>query len=298
MDRLDSMAVFAAVCDAGGFASASRRLGLSPSVVTRLVAGLEERLGVRLLQRTTRSLHLTEAGAAYLDRVRRILGEVEDADEAARGERAVARGRLVVAAPVIFGRLHVAPLLGRLLDAWPEVTADLLLDDRNVSLVEDGVDVAVRIGTLEDSTLIARRLGTTRRVVVGSPAYLDRMGRPEQPADLGRHALIAFAPRGARAEWEFRTPEGGELRIPVASRLSTNGGDAALGLALDGYGLTRALMYQAAPFVAAGTLSVVLDRHEPPPSPIHALTPGGRLLPGKVRAFLELASREAWTFIT
>ena len=188
------MAVFAAVCDANGFAPAARRLRLSPSVVTRLVASLEERLGVRLLQRTTHSLHLTEAGMRYLERVRRILGEVEEAEEAARSERTAPRGKLVVTAPVIFGRLHVAPLLSRYMALHPQVTAELQLSDRNTHLVEEGIDVAVRIGSLDDSALVARRLGENRRVVVASAAYLQRRGWPKHPGDVAGHDLILFGP--------------------------------------------------------------------------------------------------------
>jgi len=170
MDRLDAMSAFVAVCDAEGFAPAARRLGMSASAVTRLVAGLEDRLGVRLLQRTTRSVRLTEAGERYLQRARRILVEVDEAEDIAQSERATPRGRLVVTAPLLFGRMHVAPVLRRFLDDYPEVTAQLHLSDHVVNLVEEGVDLAVRIGMLEDSSLVARRLGQTRRLLVASPA--------------------------------------------------------------------------------------------------------------------------------
>ena len=300
MDRLDAMAVFAAVCDANGFAPGARRLGLSPSTVTRLVAALEEQLGVRLLHRTTRSLHLTEAGERYLDRVRRILADVDEADEAARGERTLVRGRLVVTAPVIFGRLHVAPLLRRYMQANPEVTAELLLNDRNVHLIEEGVDVAVRIGALDDSSLATRLLGRTRRVVVGSPDYLSRRGRPEYPADLERHDIIVFGPVHAGREWNFTAAGDGtrrDMSVAVSPRLATNSGDAALDFVRDGLGLTRALLYQVVPHLATGELEVVLDRFEPAPSPIQAVYPTRRLVPAKVRAFVDLAAQEGnWNF--
>jgi len=292
------MEVFVAVCDAQGFAPAARKLGLSPSVVTRLVAGLEERLGARLLHRTTRSLHLTDAGARYLERVRRILAETEEAEEIGRGEVARPRGRLAITAPVIFGRLHVAPLISRYLARHPEVTADLQLNDRNVALVEEGVDLAVRIGTLSDSSLMIRRVGQTRRVVVASPDYLARRGEPRRPEDIasGAHDTIFFSPlQGARG-WRFEA-EDGEVRVPLTPRFTTNSGDAALAHACAGGGLTRALLYQVLPLLGARALAVVLEAFEPPPSPIHLVYPSSRLLSAKVRAFIDLAAAEAeWDF--
>ena len=300
MDRLDAMAVFAAVCDANGFAPAARKLGLSPSVVTRLVAKLEDRLGARLLQRTTRSLRLTEAGSRYLVRVRRVLGEVDEAEEAARGERERPRGRLAVTAPVIFGRLHVAPLLRLYMGLYPEVTAELHLNDHNVHLVEEGVDVGIRIGALQDSTLVVRRLGATRRVLVASPAYLAAHGRPVRPGDLEAHAVVHFGPAHGTAEWTFvegAEGAGREVRIPVRPRFATNNGDTAIDFARESFGLVRALHYQVAPDVAAGRLEIVLAAYEPPPSPIHAVFPSARLLPARVRAFVDLASQTGgWAF--
>lgn len=291
MDRLTAMTVFAAVCDASSFAGAARRLGLSPPAVTRTVVALETHLGVRLLQRTTRSLHLTEAGTRYLEQVRRVLAEADAADEIARGEQERPRGRLVITAPLIFGRMHVAALVRRFLALHPDVTAELQLNDRNVSLIEEGVDVAIRIGTLDDSTLVARRLGTTRRVVVASPAYLDARGRPATPADLDAHDTISFGPAHAARDWTFADADDSTrlTRVPIRPRLATNSGDAAIDYAIDGGGLTRALHYQVAPHVARGELAIVLADHEPAPSPIHALYPSARLLSARVRAFLDLA---------
>ena len=186
-DRFDAMRAFVAVCDQQGFAAAARRLDLSASVVTRLVAGLEDHLNVRLLQRTTRSVHLTDAGARFLERARRILAELEEAELSAQDERAQPRGTLTVAAPLLFGRMHVAPLVSRFLDAYPDVRADLRLSDRNANLVEDGLDVAIRIGNLPDSGLVARRLSRTRRALVASPAYLAAHGgSPARPEDLAQ----------------------------------------------------------------------------------------------------------------
>jgi DNA-binding transcriptional LysR family regulator len=291
MDRLAAMAVYAAVCDASSFAGAARRLGLSPPAVTRTVVALESHLGVRLLQRTTRSLHLTEAGTRYLEHVRRVLADVDAAEEIARGEQERPRGPLVISAPLIFGRLHVAALVRRYLTMYPDVVAELQLNDRNVNLIEEGVDVAIRIGTLDDSSLVARPLGTTRRVVVASPDYLAARGRPITPSDVETHDTISFGPIHATRDWLFVDPQdpSRELRIAITPRLATNSGDAAIDYARDAGGLVRALHYQVASRIAAGELEIVLPDFERAPSPIHALYPSARLLPARVRAFVELA---------
>lgn len=291
MDRLAAMSVFAAVCDAGSFAGAARRLGLSPPVVTRTVVALEVHLGVRLLQRTTRSLRLTEAGTRYLSQVRRVLAEADAADEIARGDQERPRGRLVITAPLIFGRMHVADLVRRFLAMYPDISAELQLNDRNVNLIEEGVDVAIRIGTLDDSSLIARELGSTRRVVAASPAYLADRGRPATPADIKAHHTISFSPAHGGREWSFADPNDPtrELRVPIEPRLATSSGDVAIDFARESGGLVRALHYQLAPYLATGELEIVLQDFERAPSPIHALYPSARLLPARVRAFLELA---------
>lgn len=291
MDRLAAMAVFAAVCDANGFAGAARRLGLSAPVVTRTVGALEAHLGVRLLHRTTRALHVTEAGARYLVQVRHVLAQADAADEIARGDQERPHGRLMISAPLIFGRMHVASLVRRYLALHPDTTAELQLNDRNVNLVDEGMDVAIRIGALDDSSLVARPLGSTRRVVVASPAYLAAHGRPSTPADLDAHHTISFGPAHGGRDWLFADPQDHmrELRVPIRPRLVTNSGDAAIDFARDGGGLTRALHYQVATHVAAGELAIVLTDFEPAPSPIHALYPSARLLPARVRAFVKLA---------
>ncbi|GJD94206.1 LysR family transcriptional regulator [Methylobacterium iners] len=300
MDRLDAIAAFVAVCDARGFAPAARRLGISPSAATRLIAGLEDRLGTRLLQRTTRSLHLTEAGERYLAQARNILGAVAESEEIARGARTSPRGRLAVAAPVIFGRTHVASLLARYMARHPDMTAELQLNDRNVGLVEEGVDVAVRIGPLDASGLVARRLGTTRRVVVASPDYLARRGTPQHPGELQGHDTIGFGAFENAPAWTFADPSQGgrDVRVSITPRLTTNSGDAALDFARSGAGLVRPLLYQVTRDVAAGGLVLVLTEHEPPPLPIHAVYPSARWLPAKVRAFVDLAAETtSWQFL-
>jgi DNA-binding transcriptional LysR family regulator len=296
MDRFSAMQAFVAVADARGFAPAAQRLGISPSVVTRLVARLEHQLGIRLLQRTTRSVTLTDAGTRYLERARRVLAELEEAEESASAERARPTGRLVVSAPAMFGRLHVSPLMCRYLNLNPDVVGELTLSDRMMNLVEDGIDLAVRIGHLADSSLIARPAGTTRRVLVASPSYLDRRGAPSTPLDLTRHQTIQFRPLAAVADWSFREGER-ELRVPIASHYSTNSADAALWHAEHDGGFTFALSYQVVDSVKAGRLKIVLEEFEPAPLPIHFVYPSSRLLSAKVRTFVELAAATCdWRF--
>lgn len=297
MDRIDAMAAFVAVVDLHGFAPAARRLGLAPSSVTRAVAALEERLGARLLQRTTRSVAVTDAGARFLERARRILGDVAEAEGLAAAERTVPSGRFVVGAPQLFGRLHVAPLMCRYLMTYPKVVGELTLSDRVTHLVDDGIDAAVRIGALDDASYVARLVGSTRRVVVASPQYLARRKLPRGPGELSGHDLIQFTGLAATPEWRF-VESGRERRIRIQPRYVTNSADAALGHAELGGGLTMALSYQVADAVRAKRLRVVLAAFEPPPLPIQIVYPTGRLLSAKVRAFIDLvATTCAWSFL-
>jgi DNA-binding transcriptional LysR family regulator len=296
MDRFDAMQAFVAVAELKGFAPAARKLRLSPSAVTRLVAALEERLGARLLQRTTRSVALTDAGTRYLERARRILADVDEAELAAEGERTRPSGRLVVSAPVGFGRLHVTPVMTAYLQRFPEVAAELRLEDRIVNLVEDGVDLAVRIGILADSSLVARQVGEMRRIVVAAPAYLKRHGRPRTPMEIGGHRTIQFGTAAPAAEWRF-LDGGREVRIGINPRFSCNSADAAIHYAEQGGGLTRVLAYQAADAIRRGALQILLDKFEHPPLPIHVIYPTSRLLSAKVRAFIDLVAETAdWHF--
>jgi len=288
-----------AVCDAPGFSAAARRLHVAPSVVTRLVAGLEQRLGTLLLSRTTRSVRPTEAGERFLEHARRILAALDEAEEAAVAERTNPRGRLVVSAPLLFGRLHVAPLLSRLLGLHAEMTANLVLSDRYVSLVEEGIDLAVRIGHLPDSGLIARRLGETRRIFVATAAYLAACGGPPgHPDDLARYDLVGFEPLYSGPEWRFTAPDGVDFSVPARPRFSSHSGDAAIGHTLLAGGITAVLSYQVAEHLRSCRLVQVLEAYSPRPSPIQAVFPGGRLVSAKVRAFLELAEGMgvAWQF--
>jgi DNA-binding transcriptional LysR family regulator len=293
MDRLDAMQAFVAVADLQGFAPAARKLGLSPSGLTRLIAALEQRLGARLLQRTTRSVTLTDVGTRYLERARRILADVEEAESSAEGERTRPSGRLVVSAPIGFGRLHVSPVMSKYLARHAEVSAELRLSDRMINLVEDGVDLAVRIGHLPDSTLVARHVGEMRRMVVASNAYLKRRGEPKTPQAIASHDTIQF---GVAPDWRF-VEEGREIRVASTPRLATNSFDAAIQYAEQGGGLTRVMAYQAAEALKRGRLKIVLAKFEQPALPIHIVYPTSRLLSAKVRAFIDLVTEISdWHF--
>jgi DNA-binding transcriptional LysR family regulator len=296
MDRIDAMQAFVTVAELRGFAPAARKLKLSPSGVTRLIAALEERLGARLLQRTTRSVALTDAGTRYLERAKRILADVEEAEHAAESERTRPSGRLVVSAPVGFGRLHVSPVMSAYLKRYGEVSGVLRLEDRMVNLVDDGVDLAVRIGDLADSSLVARQVGTMRRIVVAAPAYLKAHGEPKRPEAIAAHQTVQFGAPAAPADWRFMD-DGQEIRISIAPRLVTNSADAAIQYAEAGGGLTRVLAYQAREAIQRGGLKVVLQKFELPAMPIHIVYPTSRLLSAKVRAFIDLVVESAdWKF--
>jgi DNA-binding transcriptional LysR family regulator len=296
MDRIDAMQAFVAVADFQGFAPAARKLGLSPSGVTRLIAALEDRLGARLLQRTTRSVTLTDVGARYLERARRILSDVEEAEGSAQDERTRPNGRLVVSAPVGFGRLHVSPVMSAYLKRYPEVLGELRLSDRMINLVEDGVDLAVRIGHLADSSLVARPVGEMRRIVVASSGYLKARGDPQTPPAIATHETIQFGGMAASPDWRF-VDGASEIRVAGAPRLTTNSADAAIQYAEQDGGLTQVLAYQAAAAIKAGRLKIVLAKFEAPPLPIQIVYPTSRLLSAKVRTFVDLVIESSdWHF--
>jgi len=289
MDRLDSMRVFVAIAEAGGFAPAARRLGLSPPAVTRAVAALEERIGARLLHRTTRIVRLTEAGGRFLADAKRILAELDEAEASAAGAHAEPRGLLTLTAPVMFGARHVAPVLLDFLARHPRVTARTLLADRVVDMLEEGIDVAVRIAHLPDSSLAAVRVGSVRRVVCASPSYLAARGVPRRPEDVAKHDAIAFSSASGEPSWPFHSGGRIETVIPPA-QLTVNTAEVAVAAALAGRGLTRVLSYQVAPEVASGRLEIVLAGYEPPPIPIHVVHPEGRHANARVRAFVDFAA--------
>jgi len=288
MDRFHLMGAFVAVVDAGGFAGAARKLNLSPPAVTRAVAALEQHLGARLLTRTTRVVRVTDAGARYVEDCRRILAEIDEADESAGGVHATPRGRVTITAPMLFGGKHVVPIVTEYLRRYPEASAACWFVDRIVNMVDEGVDVAVRIGELPDSSAQAIRVGVVRRVICAAPSYLQRQGIPRAPDDLHRHTIIAAAAVTPAPEWRLATG-GTERAIRLAPRLTTTTNDAAIAAALDGFGLTRLLSYQVADHLAAGTLVAVLEDCTGEPLPVHVVHREGRHASRKVRAFLDLA---------
>lgn len=298
MDRIETMQAFVTVADHKGFAPAARKLGLSASAVTRMVAALEERVGARLLQRTTRSVMLTDAGERFLERARRILADVEEAEGEVQAERTQPTGRLVVSAPLGFGRRHVTPLMSTYLKRYPDVAGDLRLSDRMVNLVEEGIDIAVRIGHLPDSSLVARAVGDMRRMVVASPDYLAAHGEPRHPQEIAAHRVVHFGALSAAPDWRF-VEDGKEIRVACAPRFTTNSADTAIYHVEQGGGLTRVLAYQAAEGLASGRLKTVLTDYEIPPLPIHLVYPTSRLLSAKVRAFVDLVLHDCdWHFAT
>jgi DNA-binding transcriptional LysR family regulator len=281
MDRLHTMEVFAAVAESGSFAKAARTLRLSPPAVTRAIAALEDRLGTRLFLRTTRSLRLTEAGARFLADTQRILHEIGEAEETATGAHAAPRGTLHITAPVLFGRIYVAPLLRDYLDLYPAVTAHTLFVDRMVNIAEEGLDVAIRIGDLPDSSLTAIRVGAVRRVLFGAPAYFAKHGAPRSPADLAEHKIISVESGASLVEWRF-----GPETVRVKPRMIVNNLDTAIESALCGWALARTLSYQVAPHVADGKLQIILRDFEPKPLPIHVVHQEGRRASAKLRSFV------------
>jgi DNA-binding transcriptional LysR family regulator len=292
MDRLGAISAFVAVCDAKGFAPAARRLRISPSAVTRQVAALEDRLGVRLFQRTTRSVRVTDAGERFLVRARQFLADLNEAEESAQRERAEPQGRLSITAPMLFGRMHVAPLLTQFLARHPQIIAELRLSDQNLNLIEEGHDLAIRIGHLADSQLIARKLGETRRITIASPAFVKKFGKPRRPSDLPRFDIIAFTGLAIAPEWGF-FESGMETRIRVAPRYSTNSGDAAIAYALAGGGILSAFCYQVRDALRRRRLLEILPEFAPAPVPIQAVYPSSRLLSAKVRSFIEFVAENA-----
>lgn len=290
MDRLQALEVFVAVAEHRGFAAAGRALGLSAPAVTRAVAGLEAHLGARLFRRTTRSVDLTEAGARFHGDARRLLAELAEAERAAVGLHAAPQGLLRVTAPSLFGRLHIAPLLADFLDAHPAVTAEALFVDRIVDLMEEGIDVAVRIGDLADSGLTAVKVGAVRRVVAASPTCWNAYGRPTQVADLATLPAIHTPPLDAKAVWRFVDGEGRALDVPIAPRLRINSIEAARDLACQGRGMVRLYSYQLADALRDGRLEAVLQEAAPPPVPVHLLHREGRFVSSKLRAFVDFAA--------
>jgi DNA-binding transcriptional LysR family regulator len=288
VDRLRAMNAFVAVAEAEGFAAAAKRVGMSPPAITRAVAALEEHLGTRLFKRTTRAVRLSEAGVRFLADCKRILGEIEEAESSAAGAHAAPRGSVAVTAPAMFGRLFVAPLVTDFLAQYPQLLVRLLLIDRVVDLIEEGLDVAIRIAHLPDSSLTAVRVGSMRRVVCAAPAYLARHGTPRVPADLAHLEAIHFSFAQQRP-WTFRV-NGRPRVVRPAAHLVANTAEVAVTAAVAGRGVARLLSYQVEREVRSGELQIVLPEFEPPPIPVHVVHAEGRRAAARVRTFVDFAA--------
>lgn len=288
MDRFHAMRVLVRIADTGGFAETARQLNLSPPAVTRAVAGLEDSIGARLLTRTTRSVKLTEIGARYVEDCRQILAAVEEAESAAAGSYAKPTGSITVTASVLFGQIYVTPIMTAFLDTYPDVTGRLLFLDRVTNLIDEGIDVAVRIGDLPDSSYSAAKVGSVRRVICGAPSYFERHGLPQHPSELANHRIIAPTSAWTSLDWRFGQRE--KIVAQVQPALFCNSNEAAISAARSGWGLTRVLSYQIGPDLVNGDLQTVLQDFEEAPLPIHVVHPEGRNASAKVRAFVDFAA--------
>ncbi len=296
MDSLTGMEVFVQVVRAGSFSAAARDLSQTPSAISKQIGRLEDRLGARLFNRTTRRLGLTEVGAAFHERAQRILSEVEEAEQAVSHLNQAPRGTLRLDVPTAFGRLYIAPILPGYLTRYPEMRVNMAMNDRFIDPVEDAVDLVIRIGELSDSSLIARRLAANRRIVCGAPAYFERHGRPTQPAELAGHNCLVYTYRAARHDWPFVCQDD-EAAVPevvrVDGNLETNNAEALMVAASAGLGLGLFPMWLAGPELTAGRLQRVLPEHHAPDSAIYALYPPGRHLSPKVRSFVDFLVEQA-----
>ncbi|MGO4136699.1 LysR family transcriptional regulator [Rhizobium brockwellii] len=289
MDRLDAMTVLLAVVEQGSLSAASRHLRSPLATVSRKVSELEAHLNAQLLQRSNRKITLTEAGRSYVEAAREILNRVEEAERTAAGEYSAPKGELTMTAPIVFGRLHVLPVVVDFLKAYPDINLRLMLGDRLSNLVEDHIDVALRIGNLPDSNLIATRLGAIRRTVYASPDYLTRHALPRHPGDLAGHDCVTFEGMASMPSWTFIEGRH-DVAVPIRSRLAVNTAEAAVDAAVAGLGITRVLSYQAARAEMAGLLVPLLQDFEPPPAPVHLVYPAQGLVALKLRALLDFAT--------
>jgi DNA-binding transcriptional LysR family regulator len=289
MDRFESISAFVAVAEARGFSAASRRLGIPLATVSRKVSELEDQLRAKLFNRSTRKVTLTESGQQFFAACRRILDDLGEAERAASGEYSEPRGELVLTAPIVFGRLHLVPIVVEFLEAYPEVDVQMLLVDRVVDLVDEHVDLALRIGALPESSMIAARVGSIGWVVCASPEYLAARGAPAHPSELAAHQAIMFAGRSSPKVWPFRIGTAVET-FALRSRLNVTTAEAAIDAAVAGAGVTRVLSYQAAAAVLDGRLALVLRDYEVDANPVSLIYPSGRLVPLKLRALLDFAA--------
>lgn len=289
MDRLHEIEVFISVAELGSFAKAAQKLRLSPPAVTRAIVALEDRLQAKVFHRTTRSLNITEVGQRFLISARTILSDLEMAEKNAVGEMGTATGHLTITASVTFGRVALAPLVHDFLLQHPKVTVSLLLFDRVVHLTEEGIDLAVRIGPLPDSDLVAKRAGDVRRVLVASPDYLVQCGTPINPSDLKKHKIIAFTALMPKSEWRYWDGKKNHI-VALTPRFEMNDAMAAIESASRGEGITAALSYMVADLVRAGQLVPILETFAPPELPVHLVYPSNRLIAPKLRAFVDYAA--------
>lgn len=289
MDRIEAMSLFVAAVDTGSLSAAGRKFGMPLPTVSRKISELESHIKTRLLLRTTRRLTLTDAGRVYVDHCRRILNEITEAERIAAGEYAAPKGQLVITAPIVLGRLHVVPLVVDFLKTYPDVDVRIVLGDRVIDLQESHVDLAVRVGELPDSSLVATRVGMIRQVLCASPGYLDMRGRPATPEALRSHDCVTFEGLSAPANWNF-VAASTRIVVPVRSRLIVSTAEAAIDAAVAGAGLTRVLSYQIAREQAEGRLEVVLEAFEPKPWPVSFVYASPGQIPLKLRAFLDFAT--------
>jgi DNA-binding transcriptional LysR family regulator len=281
MDRLETMTILLRVVDRGSFSAASRDLGVPLATVSRKVNELEAHLGTKLLVRTTRKVALTDVGSAYVASTRRILDEIDETERIAAGELHVPRGELILTAPILFGRLHILPIVTEFLAAYPQINVRMLLTDRNLHLIEDHVDMAVRIGPLPDSTMIGTRVGLMRTVVCASPKLLAEQGVPKSPEDLAGLPCVNFELLSPASAWPY---------MPIRPRLSVTTAEAAVWAAAQGLGVTRVLHYQCADAINDGSLRIILANFEVEPLPVHLLHAARGALPAKLRVFLDFAA--------
>ncbi len=289
MDRLESMSILLAAAEEGSLSAASRKLGIPLATVSRKISDLESSLKARLLIRSSRQLTLTDAGRDYAAACKRILELAGEAERAVAGEYSAPKGDLVIAAPIVFGRLHVLPVVIEFLKTYPEIDIRLIQSDRLANLLDDHIDVAVRIGELPDSSLVAKRLGAIRRVACASPAYFAAHGKPQDPAELASHDCITFENMSTPAAWKFGTGKT-EISVAIHTRLVVNTAEAAVDAAIAGAGVTRLLSYQVAYALAEGSLVTALEDFEPAPWPVSLIHGGQGMLPLKLRAFLDFAA--------
>jgi DNA-binding transcriptional LysR family regulator len=289
VDRLTAMETFVSVVESGSFSAAARLLNVGQPAVSKSIALLEERLSVRLLLRSTRGLMPTEAGQAFYERAKRTIEEADEAELAARGAGSNLTGRLRVCAAVTFARLHIVPAIGQFLQAHPDLNVDLVLDDRNIDLLEEGIDIALRMGQLEDSSMTARKIGEVPRLVVGTTAYFARAGVPASPAELTAHQAIVYSQRGGGGTWTFRR-ESSEVAVAVSGRIAITAAEGIRAAVLAGLGLAVASEWMFSPELKSGEVRSVLNDWRLPPVELWAVFPAGRMVSAKTRAFLDFLS--------